>query len=85
VARSIRDDAISTLGAAVAGLLHIFDPEVLILGGQIVEAGDSLLAPLRREMAWRTRRFLGREVPVVLPEVEGSSSIVGAAALTQMS
>lgn len=84
VARTIRDEAISTLGAAVAGLLHVFDPETIILGGQIVEAGDSLLAPLRREMAWRTKRYLGREVPVILPEVQGSSGIVGAAALARM-
>lgn len=85
VARTIRDEAIATLGAAVAGLLHVFDPEALILGGQMVEAGESLLAPLRLEMAWRTKRYLGREVPVVLPEVKGSSGIVGAAALARMS
>ena len=85
VARAIRDEAIETLGAAVAGFLHVFDPEVIILGGQIVEAGESLLAPLRREMAWRTKRYLGRQVPVLLPEVEGSSGIVGAAALARMS
>ena len=84
VALSIRDEAIGTLGAAIAGLLHVFDPEAVVLGGQIVEAGESLLAPLRHEMAWRTKRFLGREVPVALPEVRGSSGIVGAAALTRM-
>jgi glucokinase len=85
VARAIRDEAIETLGAAVAGLLHVFDPEALILGGQIVEAGDALLAPLRRELAWRTKRYLSRDVPVLLPEVEDSSGIVGAAALARMS
>lgn len=84
VARAIRDEAIETLGAAVAGLLHAFDPEILIVGGQITEAGPVLLDRLRDELAWRTKRFLGRIVPVVLPEVEETSGIVGAAALARM-
>ena len=82
VARAIRDEAIESLGAAVAGLLHAFDPELVIVGGQIVEAGAALLEPLRRGLSLRTKRYLGRTVPLVLPEVEDSSGIVGAAALT---
>jgi len=70
------------LGAAVAGLLHAFDPELVIVGGQIAEAGAALFEPLRRELSLRTKRYLSRAVPLVLPEVEDSSGIVGAAALT---
>ncbi|HSE20578.1 MAG TPA: ROK family protein [Pyrinomonadaceae bacterium] len=84
VALLIRDEATKTLAAAVAGLLHVFDPEVVILGGQIVEAGDSLLEPIRNEVSWRTKRFLGRVVPIVPSAVQDSSGVVGAAALTQI-
>ena len=84
VALLIRDEATKTLGAAIAGLLHVFDPEVVILSGQIVEAGDSLLEPIRNEVSWRTRRFLGRVVPIVPSAVQDSSGVVGAAALTQI-
>ena len=84
IASVIRDEATTTLAASIAGLLHVFDPEVVILGGQIVEAGDSLLEPIRTEVAWRTKRFLGRVVPIVLSAVEDSSGVVGAAALTQI-
>jgi len=82
VAQAICTEAISTLAAAIAGLLHVFDPEVVILGGQVVEAGDSLLDPIRHEVAWRTQRFLGRTVPVIRSQVQDSSGVVGAAALT---
>jgi glucokinase len=82
VALTIRDEATSTLAAAIAGLLHVFDPEVLILGGQIAEAGDCLLEPIREEATWRTKRFLGRTVPIVRSQVQDSSGVVGAAALT---
>lgn len=84
VAKGIRDDAIFALGAALAGLLHVFDPEVVVIGGQIAEAGASLLDPLRAEVGWRSKRFLGRIVPIVLSEVEDKSGIVGAAALTRL-
>jgi glucokinase len=82
VATAIRDEAIVALGAAVAGLLHAFDPELVILGGQIAEAKAALFEPLRRELSLRTKRYLSGTVPLVLPEVEDSSGIVGAAALT---
>lgn len=81
VASLIRDRAIRHLAAAIAGLLHIFDPEVVILGGQIVEAGSALLDPLAREMHWRSKGLLRREVPLVLQQVQDRSGIVGAAAL----
>jgi len=84
IASVIRDEATTTLAAAIAGLLHVFDPEVVILGGQIVEAGDALLEPIRSEVAWRTKRFLGRVVPIVPSAVQDSSGVVGAAALTQI-
>lgn len=84
VAKGIRDDAIVALGAALAGLLHVFDPELVVIGGQITEAGATLLEPLRTEVGWRSKRFLGRLVPIVLSQVEDKSGIVGAAALTQL-
>lgn len=82
LARRIRDQATEKLGAVIAGLLHTFDPELVILGGQISEAGAVLFEPLQRAVAWRTRRLLGREVPIVPQGVADRSGIVGAASLS---
>jgi glucokinase len=79
VAILVTAQAVRKLGGAIAGLIHLLDPEVIILGGQITEAGAQLLKPLRAEFGWRTRSLLRRTVPVVLPKVK--SSIAGAAAL----
>ena len=79
VAAHIVDGAITALAAAIAGLAHALDPEVIIIGGQIADAGDFLFTRLRQEMAWRTRKFLRREVPLVGAQVK--DAIVGAAAL----
>ncbi len=80
-AMTIRDRAIRHLGAAIAGLLHVLDPEVVILGGQIVEAGEALLEPLRREVHWRSAGLLRRKAPIVEQQVKDRSGITGAAAL----
>jgi len=81
IARTIVTDAIYRLAAALAGLLNVFDPEVVILGGQVADAGADLLMPLQEEVWNRTRGLLGREVPIVEQEVADKSGIVGAAGL----
>ena len=81
VAGRIVERAVTALGAAMAGLAHALDPEVIIVGGQIAEAGDYLFDMLRAEMAWRTRKFLRRQVPIVQAEVK--DAVAGAAALVQ--
>ncbi|MGH7869917.1 MAG: ROK family protein, partial [Candidatus Dormibacteraceae bacterium] len=42
--------AARVLGAAIAGLAHVFDPEVVILSGQMVESGDLLVDIVRNEV-----------------------------------
>ena len=81
VAVAIVSRAIYKLGAALAGLLHIFDPEIVILGGQVADAGTDLLIPLQEEVWSRSRGLLGRDVPIVEQEVADKSGIIGAAGL----
>jgi glucokinase len=81
VARTIVSRAISKLAAALAGLLHLFDPEIVILGGSVADAGADLLVPLQEEVWSRSRGLLGRDVPIVEQMVADRSGIVGAAGL----
>lgn len=82
--RSIVSKAIGKLAAAIAGLVHVFDPELVILGGQVADAGADLLIPLREEVWKRSRKLLGREVLLVEQEVADKSGIVGAAGLAMV-
>jgi glucokinase len=81
LSQAIIGKAIGKLAAAIAGLLHVFDPETMILGGQMTDAGTDLLEPLQEEVWDRSRNLLGREVPLVQQEVADKSGIVGAAGL----
>ena len=80
-ARRVLDLAFESLIGALASFLHVFDPEVLILGGNIAAAGPQLLAPLHSEVARRTSVLLGREVPIVLQHLVGYGGVAGAAGL----
>ncbi len=81
IASDIIRKATVVLGAAIAGLAFVFDPERVILGGQISAAGDVLLEPLRAEVRWRTQPFLRREIPIVRSTLVDPSGVIGAAAL----
>ncbi|HET7212082.1 MAG TPA: ROK family protein [Terriglobia bacterium] len=81
VARIIIERATLVLGSAIAGLVHVLDPEIVILGGQISRAGDFLLDPIQREVDRRTRYLLRRQVPIVRAQIAEPSGVVGAAAL----
>src|SRR5260370_15922195 len=81
IASDIIRKATVVLGGAIAGLAFVFDPELVILGGQISEAGDVLLGPLRAEVAWRVQGLLRREIPIVRSALVDPSGVLGAAAL----
>ena len=53
VACAVVDRAIRRLAAAMAGLLHVFDPEAVILGGRVADAGRRPAG----SVAGRSRRF----------------------------
>jgi glucokinase len=69
------------LAATLADIVHAFDPELIILCGQVAAAGEQLLAPLREELRRRTRFFLNEEVPIVISESPAYAGVLGAAAL----
>ena len=80
-AQRVLDIAFESLTAALISFLHIFDPEILILGGNIAAAGPQLLSRLQNEVARRTQVLLGRVVPIVLQQQIGYGGVAGAAGL----
>jgi len=80
-AAEIVDRAVRVLGGALAGLVYIFDPQIIVLGGQIADAGEYLLGPLRTMVRQRTYGMLRRELPVVRTWLDDPNGVLGAAAL----
>ncbi len=67
------------LGAGIANLLNIFNPDVVVIAGGVTQAGDTLFAPLRREV--RKRAFKPAvEACQIVPGVLTAAGVVGAVA-----
>ncbi len=78
LAAEIWGRSIRALACAVASLINVLDPEAVILGGGIAQAGEALFAPLQAaldEVEWRPAGAV-RIVPAELGEWAGA---IGAA------
>ncbi len=73
----------SRLGVALASFANIFEPEVIVIGGGVIAAGDLLLDPARRELASRALRPMNR-TPVVPAELGADAGMIGAAAMARI-
>lgn len=73
----------SRLGVALAGLANIFDPDVIVVGGGVMAAGDLLLEPARRELGARALPPMNR-TPVVAAEMGADAGMIGAAAMARL-
>jgi glucokinase len=69
------------LGVALASFVNIFNPEVIVIGGGVMAAGELLLAPARAEMLARALPPSREEVRVVPASLGVEAGMVGAAAM----
>ena len=69
------------LGLAMSNVVNIFDPEVIVLGGRVIEAGEPFLGPARDELARMTAEQKRRPVRLQVTALGRNAGIVGAAAL----
>jgi glucokinase len=73
----------SRLGVALASYANIFEPEVIVVGGGVMAAGDLLLDPARRELQARALTPMNR-TPVVPAELGADAGMIGAAAMARI-
>lgn len=80
VALEVVRETARLLGAGVANLLNIFNPDVVVIAGGVTQAGDSLFEPLRREVRRRAFKPAVDACRIVPGELPGSAGVVGAVA-----
>ncbi len=68
------------LGVGLANVANIFNPEVIVIGGGVIAAGDLLLDPARETLRARALDP-SRDVPVVAARFGAESGMLGAAVL----
>jgi glucokinase len=67
------------LGAGIANLVNIFNPEVVAVVGGVTLAGDLLFTPLRREVARRAFKPAVAVCRILPGELIGTAGVYGAA------
>lgn len=75
------DEAAVFLGRALANAVLLAGPEVVILGGGVVQAGEVFLAPIRRHLKEALGGWETRALPVVGAALGNDAGIIGAARL----
>jgi glucokinase len=68
--------SVKALGAALGSLINIFDPEMVVIGGGIADANDSLFVPLRATLdkfEWRPRGQAVKLVKAILGHIAGAA------------
>ncbi len=71
------------LGAALTSFANIFNPEVIVVGGGVIAAGELLLAPAREEVRARALAPMNA-TPVLAAELGPDAGMIGAAAMARI-
>lgn len=71
------------LGAAFSSYANIFDPDVIVVGGGVMAAGDLLLEPAREELRARALPPMN-ETPVAPAQLGAKAGMIGAAAMAMI-
>jgi predicted NBD/HSP70 family sugar kinase len=78
------EDAGQVVGRVVAGLVNLFSPEMVVIGGDLGEAGDLMLDPLREAVQRNALPAAAEDLKVVAGELGERANLLGALALVLM-
>jgi len=79
LALEVVNDTAGFLGTAIANLVNVFNPEVVVICGGVTLAGDHLFVPLRREVTRRAFKPAVSVCRIVPCELSGTAGVYGAA------
>jgi glucokinase len=81
VAAKLWDDVGLELGAALASVVWIINPDTIVIGGGVAKAGDLLFNPIRREIRQRTQALFHENLRIVPAALGNDAGIIGNAML----
>ena len=73
------DETVRYLGMGVANLISLLNPEIIVLGGGLMQAGDLFLKPLRREVRDWAQPLAVQSARIELTQLGEDAGLLGAA------
>lgn len=80
-AREVLRKAGTALGIGLSNVVNVFDPELVVLGGSVVNAGEAYLGAARDQLAQMMQAQRRRAMRLDVTSLGDDGGIVGAAAL----
>ena len=77
------EDIGKELGRWIAGLINIFNPSTVIIGGVLAETGDYLLQPIRVATRRYSLNLVNQDTTIKLSELGLNAGVLGACALAR--
>lgn len=85
IGMKVIDDYIGIFGEALANIINIFQPDVIVIGGGVSKEGDNLLIPLKEKMRGKTYGNEGLPTTlIVVAQMGNDAGIVGAAFIPKL-
>jgi glucokinase len=81
LATAIWEESMELLGGGIVSIIHAFNPQLVVLGGGVTQAGDLLFDPVRRVVAERAMPWLRETVRIVPAELGQMTGVLGAVAV----
>lgn len=69
------------LGVGVTNVLHLYNPEIVVIGGGVSKMGDMIFEPLIEVVRERAMHAFWENVPIVQTELGGDIGLYGSIAL----
>ena len=73
----------NTLGKHVAGLINLFNPELVIIGGTLANAGDYLMLPLRSAIKKYSLNLVNKDSSIKVSKLGDKAGLLGASLLAR--
>ena len=80
ISEKIVKDSIIYLSAGIANIMHIFNPEMIIIGGGLSEAGDDFIKKIKEAVHQRAMINSARNVLIKAASLGNRAGLLGAAA-----
>jgi glucokinase len=81
LARRILEETGEYLGLGIVGAINVLDPELIVLGGSTIRAGEIVLEPATRVVRSRALPGLAEHARIVAGELGEDAGAVGAASM----
>jgi len=73
----------TSLGKHIAGLINLFNPELVIIGGAVASTGDYLLLPIRSAIKKYSLNLVSKDTTIKLSKLGDKAGVIGACMLAR--